>query len=231
MWSDWLKYLLYSLIHSELGVQPDPDQSLCVVGFQYHACGLDVDWIRAGARPIQLYLRQNDAASMPSHRRLCSFSGCWEQCCCWYLLTLGHASRLLQLQILPLRWYENAAKSRESHQLGIPLWVADKSVPREAFPWPMGGNCSSRNWELNCLTGQIWIYRLWMEKDQLRKPSCSILISKKLLVKPIKTCMTTRMGCSMILSSFGRRAASSGLETKTSLDTNWLTNHLLVQSE
>lgn len=35
---------------------------------------------------------------------------------------------------------------------GIPLWVADKSVPREAFPWPMGGNCSSRNWELNCLT-------------------------------------------------------------------------------
>ncbi|EGD73240.1 hypothetical protein PTSG_04956 [Salpingoeca rosetta] len=35
---------------------------------------------------------------------------------------------------------------------GIPLWVANRSVARRPFPWPMQGGCSSRPWAANELT-------------------------------------------------------------------------------
>ncbi|EDQ88157.1 uncharacterized protein MONBRDRAFT_9488 [Monosiga brevicollis MX1] len=35
---------------------------------------------------------------------------------------------------------------------GIPLWVANRSVSRHAFPWPLSGDCSSRPWAENEIT-------------------------------------------------------------------------------
>ncbi len=38
---------------------------------------------------------------------------------------------------------------------GIPEWVVNKSVSKFKFPWPLKGNCSSRNWEANLLTESV----------------------------------------------------------------------------
>lgn len=35
---------------------------------------------------------------------------------------------------------------------GMPLWVANKSVPRKPFPWPFTGDCSTRSWSDNILS-------------------------------------------------------------------------------
>ena len=38
---------------------------------------------------------------------------------------------------------------------GVPLWVINKSSSRHAFPWPLTGPCSDRNWETNLLSEAV----------------------------------------------------------------------------
>eukprot|EP01147_Barroeca_monosierra_P006828 gene6828-394_t len=48
--------------------------------------------------------------------------------------------------------HQDALSSKFCSYDGIPLWVANRSIPRHSFPWPFNGSCSSRPWSMNELT-------------------------------------------------------------------------------
>ena len=51
-----------------------------------------------------------------------------------------------------LDMHEDVFSSRFCLYDGVPLWVANKSVSKHPFPWPLSGNCSSRGWMENMLS-------------------------------------------------------------------------------
>ena len=51
-----------------------------------------------------------------------------------------------------LDMHEDVFSSKFCRYDGVPLWVANKSVPKHPFPWPLKGDCSARGWMENALT-------------------------------------------------------------------------------
>ena len=51
-----------------------------------------------------------------------------------------------------LDMHEDVFSSKFCLYDGVPLWVANKSVPKHPFPWPLKGDCSARGWMENALT-------------------------------------------------------------------------------
>ncbi len=87
--------------------------------------------------------------------------------------------------------HQDCLSSRFCLYDGIPLWVANKSVARKAFPWPLTGTCAQRPWAANELTeaaGQV----LFLFVTLIRKWS-------PLTCRHIRTCTTIQWVCEMTL--------------------------------